>query len=116
MRLSIVGLGKLGAPLAAVFASKGHQVIGVDVDADRVDAFASGRAPVEEPHLQEFIDSSHDRLTATMSHEEAVLASDLTFVIVPTPSEANGAFTNRHVLTATQEIGRALRKKDGYHV
>jgi len=51
MRLSIVGLGKLGTPLAAVFASKGHYVFGVDVNPERVAALACGRAPVEEPRL-----------------------------------------------------------------
>jgi UDPglucose 6-dehydrogenase len=116
MRLSIVGLGKLGAPLAAVFASKGHNVFGVDVNPEHVAALACGRAPVEEPRLQELIDCCQERLTATTSHEEAVLASDLTFVVVPTPSEADGAFSNRHVVAAVQAIGRGLRKKGGYHV
>jgi len=116
MKLSVVGLGKLGSPLAAVFASKGYHVIGVDIHAEYVRLLAAGKAPVQEPGLQELIERSRERLKATASFEEAVLGSDLTFVIVPTPSDKNGVFTNKYVIAAVQEIGKALRKKVGYHV
>ena len=65
MKTSVIGLGKLGAPLAAVLASKGHEVIGVDVNPDFVRALAAGRAPVDEPGLQELIGKSGGRLSAT---------------------------------------------------
>ena len=51
MQISVVGLGKLGAPLAAVFASKGFSVIGTDLNRDYVDAINDGTAPVDEPRL-----------------------------------------------------------------
>lgn len=116
MRLSVIGLGKLGAPLAAVLASKGHDVIGVDLNFEYVRLLASGIAPVQEPQLQDLIGKSRSRLKATTSYEDAVLGSDLTFVIVPTPSNKSGVFTNKYVVAAVQEIGKALRKKTGYHV
>jgi UDPglucose 6-dehydrogenase len=116
MELSVVGLGKLGSPLAAVLAGKGHQVIGVDVNAEYVRLLAAGKAPVQEPQLQELIDKSRARLKVTASCEDAVLGSELTFVIVPTPSDKNGVFTNKYVIESVQEIGKALRKKAGYHV
>ncbi len=116
MRLSIVGLGKLGSPLAAVFASKGHDVIGMDVNGEHVRLLASGKAPVQEPHLPDLIDSSDGRLTATVSYEAAVLGSDLTFVIVPTPTDEEGMFSTENVLAAIQQVGKGLRKKAGYHV
>jgi 6-phosphogluconate dehydrogenase (decarboxylating) len=53
MDICVVGLGKLGSPLAAVLASKGHNVTGVDLNAYFVDALNEGRAPVVEPQLQE---------------------------------------------------------------
>src|SRR5438552_18502279 len=115
MRVSVIGLGKIGSPLAAVLASKGHQVIGVDVAIEYVRLLASGKAPIEEPHLQELIDASRGRLSATISYEHAVLGSDISFVIVPAPSE-NGVFTNKNVIAAVQEIGKGLRKKLGYHI
>lgn len=116
MRISVIGLGKLGAPAAAVFAAKGHDVIGLDVNLTFVNALKTGKAPVEEPRLQEMIDIGHERLTATTDYEEAVRHSDLSFIIVPTPSDPEGAFSNRYVLTVIEAIGSALRKKDSYHV
>ncbi len=67
-RISIIGLGKLGSPMAAVFASKGFETIGLDLNSRFVEAINAGRAPVEEPLLQEMIDaepippSRHDQL------------------------------------------------------
>jgi UDPglucose 6-dehydrogenase len=116
MRLSVFGLGKVGSPLAAVFASKGHHVIGVDVAVECVRILASGKAPVQEPHLQELINTSKGRLSATVCYEHAVLGSDVSFVIVPAPSGENGMFVNRNVIATAEEIGKALRNKTGYHV
>ena len=116
MRVSVIGLGKLGSPLAAVLASKGHQVIGVDVNPAFVRALQSGRAPVAEPGLQELIAASAGNLSATTDFEQAVVNSDISFVIVPTPSDTEGAFSNKYVISAVTTIGHALRKRHGYHV
>jgi UDPglucose 6-dehydrogenase len=109
-------LGKLGAPLAAVLASKGHEVIGLDLNDKFVTAINEGRAPVKEPQLQELIDASGAYLRATGDYAEAIANTDLTMVIVPTPSDRNGVFINDYVLASMDEIGRALREKDTYHV
>lgn len=116
MKLSVIGLGKLGSPMAAVFAAAGHEVIGLDLNNEYVAALAAGRAPVEEPQLQEMIDAGRLHLRATASYDEAVLDSDVTFIIVPTPSGANGHFSNRFVLEAVEAVGTALRRKEGYHL
>src|SRR4030095_4622589 len=91
-RISIVGLGKLGASMAAAIASCGHDVIGVDVNQRAVDAVNAGRAPVHETGLQALIDQTRARLRPPRTHEDAIVNSDLTFVIVPTPSDERGAF------------------------
>src|SRR5690348_18389900 len=116
MDLSVFGLGKLGAPLAAVLASKGHQVIGYDPVPAVVAAVESGRAPVDETGLQALMDRSSARIAATHDAAEAVRRSAITYVIVPTPSDAGGSFTNHYVLDAVERIGRALRTKVAYHV
>ena len=108
MKLSVVGLGKLGAPLAAVFASKGFEVVGTDVNAAAVAAVAAGRAPVDEPRLQELIDASAGRLTATTDIPSAVADSAATFIIVPTPSDESGRFSNDCALRAMAAIGEAF--------
>lgn len=114
--LSVIGLGKLGAPMLAVFAKKGFNVVGMDLNAGYVEAINAGRAPVPEPGLQEMITANMSRIRATTSMEEAVLASEISFIIVPTPSGEGGFFRNDYVISAVKEIGAALRKKDGYHV
>ena len=53
--ISVVGLGKLGAPMAACFAAKGFDVVGVDVDARKVEAINRGESPIFEPRLAEMM-------------------------------------------------------------
>ena len=116
MKISVIGLGKLGAPLAAVFASKGFSVIGTDLNRALVDAINDGVAPVDEPRLQELIDGHRERLRATTDAAAAVADSDITFVIVPTPSDESGRFRNTFVLKALEDVGAGIRKKTGYHI
>ena len=114
MKLASIGLGKLGAPMAAVMAHKGHTVIGTDINPAYVTAIQQGRAPVKETGLAEMIRANRARLSATLDCEQAVLESDIAFIIVPTPSGPDGTFSVRHVLSAAEKIGAALRKKDGW--
>jgi len=115
-RVNVVGLGKLGAPLAAVLASRGFQVIGLDVNKVLVDALNAGKMPIVEPQLNELINANRQRLSATMDANEAIQKSDASFVIVPTPSDQTGFFSNRFVLQAMATLGKALRNKQGYHM
>jgi UDPglucose 6-dehydrogenase len=115
MRVAVVGLGKLGAPLAAVLASKGADVVGVDVDPESVRLLNDGIAPVHEPGLQDLVTQNADRLTAT-TELGAVATCELTILLVPTPSDGRGAFTNSLLLDAVDGVGRALARRDDYHV
>jgi UDPglucose 6-dehydrogenase len=116
MKLSIIGLGKLGAPMAAVMAHKGHMVVGVDVNPAFVSALNEGCAPVVEPGLAEMIQANRERLSATENYRDAVLATEATFIIVPTPSREDGRFSMHIVLDAAEKIGKALREKDWHLV
>jgi UDPglucose 6-dehydrogenase len=115
MKAAVVGLGKLGAPLAAVLASKGNEVLGIDVNPEAVRLLNDGRAPVEEPGLQALVSASRDTLSATTELAAAGRA-DLTILLVPTPSDDRGGFSNEHVLAAVDEVGRGLAGRDDYHV
>lgn len=114
--ISVIGLGKLGGSMAAAFAHRGFNVIGVDINPASVAAFNEGRAPVQETGLGDLIAANRERLSATLSTEEAVLKSDISFVIVPTPSDHRGAFTLQYARYAFAELGKALKKKHSYHV
>jgi len=115
MKASVIGLGKLGASMAAAFGKRGFDVIGVDVSRHAVDLVNEGHAPVQETDLEETIAANAERIQATMSHEEAVLESDISFVIVPTPSDEKGAFSLQYASWAFKELGKALKVKDAYH-
>jgi UDPglucose 6-dehydrogenase len=114
--ISIVGLGKLGAPMAACLAAKGFPVIGVDVDAQKVNAINNAQAPVFEPGLPELLQVAKTRLKATQDILTAVLNSEVTFLVVPTPSEPDGSFSLRYVLQACEGIADALKRKPEWHL
>ena len=115
MRVAVVGLGKLGAPLAAVLASKGNDVLGIDVNPEAVRRLKEGVAPVEEPGLQELVSDSSDRLSAT-TDVAAAAGADVSILLVPTPSDERGAFSNEYVLAALEEVGRGLAGRDDHYV
>ena len=116
MKISVAGLGKLGACMAACFASRGFDVTGIDTNASTVDLLNSGRAPVLEPGLDALIADNAGRLRATTSYRDAIAATDATFVVVPTPSMPDGSFSLEYAASAMRGIGAALREKDGYHL
>src|SRR5215472_13369474 len=116
MNISIVGLGKLGATLAGVLASKQHAVIGVDINERHVAMINAGEAPVFEPGLAELIRSSREKLSATTDYQEAIGKTEITFVVVPTPSDESGAFSLRYVLAACEALGKSLARKREYHL
>jgi UDPglucose 6-dehydrogenase len=114
--VSVMGLGKLGSPLAACFAARGFQVHAVDVDPKKVDAINGGLPPVHEPGLAELIAESKGRLRASSDAEVSVRESEATFIVVGTPSEASGGFSLRYALPTCEAIGQALKAKKGYHL
>jgi len=115
-QISVFGLGKLGAVIAGCYASRGFQVVGVDVDRHAVASCDQGVPPVEEPDLEDLYRSAGELLSATTDGAAAVLATEATFVLVPTPSEADGGYSLKYVLEACAVIGQALRKKNQYHL
>lgn len=113
--VSVIGLGKLGGTMVGCLASRGFNVIGVDVSQKAVDALSAGQAPAQETGLDDLIGKYKERIRATLSHEEAILGSELSFVIVPTPSDKRGAFSIQYAAYAFEAIGKALAKRNSYH-
>ncbi len=115
-RISVVGLGKLGVPLAACLAYRGFQVTGVDLDESKVESINKRIPPVFEPGLKELLQTSQGKLTATDDYDEAIGSSEVTFILVPTPSDEQGGFSVRYVNQACERIGAVLRNKSAYHL
>ena len=114
--LSVIGIGKLGLPLAAYCAHKGYKVIGVDANKATIESVNKGVSPIYEPGIDELLRNSHGRLIATTDYKLAVENSDVTFILVPTPSEDNGGFSNKLVEAAAENIAEGLKRKKGFHV
>lgn len=114
--IAVIGLGKLGSPIAACLAAAGYTVIGVDTDPAKVEAVNAGRAPVNETDLEEMIRRSEERLTATTEIDHAVERADATLIMVPTPSDPDGRFSLKFVLAAIRAAGRSLRIGQSYHL
>jgi len=118
MRISIFGLGYVGAVSAGCLAERGHTVVGVDISEAKVGTLAAGKSPILEAGLDELLlkHVKSGRLTATTNAAAAVEGTDLSLVCVGTPSAADGSPDLTAVVRVCEEIGRAIAKKQGGHV
>src|SRR5215472_14123639 len=118
MKISVFGLGYVGCVSAACFAQEGHEVIGVDVNPDKVEIVNRGESPIVEAGLKELIGEmvAARRLRATNDTSQAVTQTDLSLVCVGTPSNPNGSLDLTYIARVCAEIGAALRDKNGRHV
>lgn len=116
-KISILGLGKLGLPLAACFAARGFKTIGIDIQESVVNSINKGLSPIVEPGLSELISKFRHNLRATQTYQEAIEETDVTFVIVATPSDSRGNFSNVYVESALKSLSKAFKKsKKNYHL
>lgn len=111
MRVSVFGLGYVGCVTAACLARQGHQVVGVDINSDKVAMVNAGASPVVEPGLGELLTEvvGQGQLRAIVSTAEAVAESDLALICVGTPSRDNGQLDLTAVVRVAEAIGQALR-------
>ena len=118
MKISIFGLGYVGAVSLACLARDGHQVVGVDVDQAKLDLIAAGKTPVVEEGMVELMRGvvASGRVTVTTDVRDAILRSDLSLICVGTPSAANGSQDQSAMLRLAGDLGRALARKQSPHV
>ena len=118
MKISIFGLGYVGAVSAACFSKEGHDVIGVDVSVTKVDLINQGTSPIVEEGLSDLIGDAvrQGRLKATLDVHEAIMGSDLSLICVGTPSNANGSLKLDYVERVSQQIGESIGRKEAHHV
>ena len=117
MRISVFGLGYVGAVSAGCLARDGHRVIGVDPNPTKVDLINSGRSPIVEAEISEIIASAIEsgRLSATTDAALAVRETDLSLVCVGTPSNVNGSLDLKFVRAVCKDISIALTAKSERH-
>ncbi len=114
--ISVFGIGKLGLPLAACLANKGYQVIGIDLNQNVIQAINEGKNPYYEPGLAELIKSAQGHLSATDDYRHALQNSEISFIVVPTPSEPDGSFSTKYVEIAAENIATELKNKHDFHL
>lgn len=117
MRISIFGLGYVGAVTGACLASHGHTIIGVDVNKQKVDDFAQGRPSIIEPGLSDLLGKAVQKgfVKGTQSAVEAVANSDVSIVCVGTPSSASGSLNLSYVRQVAGELSEAVAAKGSKH-
>jgi GDP-mannose 6-dehydrogenase len=114
MRVSVVGLGYVGCVTAACLAESGHDVIGVDVNEEKVAMVNRGESPIVEAGLGELLKKvvGSGRLKATTSIEQAVRASEIALVCVGTPSRRNGQLDLEAIVRVAQNLGSAVQGRN----
>jgi GDP-mannose 6-dehydrogenase len=117
MKISVFGLGYVGAVSCACFAKVGHNVIGVDVSDLKINLINSGKSPIVEENLDEYIEEgiSNGRINATHDVLQAVHNSEISVVCVGTPSQINGNIDLTYIYRVCQQIGEAIKAKDSFH-
>ncbi|MDV3440108.1 GDP-mannose 6-dehydrogenase [Metapseudomonas otitidis] len=117
MRISIFGLGYVGAVCAGCLSARGHEVVGVDVSSTKIDLINKGKSPIVEPGLEELLQQGlkTNRLRGTTDVAAAVRDTDMSFICVGTPSKKNGDLGLEYIEGVCREIGFALRDKAERH-
>lgn len=118
MRISIFGLGYVGAVSLACLSRDGHDVIGVDIDRTKLDLIMAGKTPVVEEGMVDLMARvvASGKVAVTTDAQAAVLDSEISLVCVGTPSAANGSQDQGAILRLAEEIGRAIAEKQKPHV
>jgi GDP-mannose 6-dehydrogenase len=118
VRVSVFGLGYVGAVSCGCFAQDGFEVVGVDVNPVKVAQINAGQSPIIEEHIGDIIDAAarEGRLRATTDVTDAVENTDISVVSVGTPSRPNGSLNLAAVERVSEQIGTALASKSGRHL
>ena len=118
MRISIFGLGYVGAVSAACLAKEGHEIVGVDPNRSKVDLINQGKTPIIEKDIGELIAVTvgQGNLRATTEVDDAIATTEMSLICVGTPSQLNGSLDLKYVRRVCEEIGASLKDKNDYHV
>ncbi len=118
MKISVFGLGYVGTVSAGCFADQGHEVVGVDPVQSKISLIEGGRPPIIEMNIGDIISRNVQagRLCATSDSAAAIRNTDLSFVCVGTPSQANGNLDLTYIRRVCEQVGAALKSKVDRHV
>ena len=111
MKIGIIGLGFVGLSFASVLSSKGFDIVGIDIDKEKLNIIKSGKSPFYEPKIEETLQKAlQKKLMLSDKIEYAVNNCDLIFVTVGTPMSLDGNIDLQIILNACKKIGEVLLK------
>lgn len=112
MKITIIGTGFVGVVSAAVYASFGNEVVGLDIDQEKINSLRSSKVPFFEPGLEDLLSTTQQegKLTFTTSYEEAITNSDVIFIAVGTPSSADGNADLKYVFASAESLSPYLKE------
>jgi len=110
MKISVIGLGKLGLPFSFFLASKKNQVLGYDINHKIHKKINDNRKNIE-PELNKYIEKNKKNFFYEKNINEIIKKTNITFVVLPTPSLSNGSFSNKYILESLHKISSVLKKK-----
>jgi GDP-mannose 6-dehydrogenase len=118
VKIAIFGLGYVGSVSAACLAAAGHDIVGVDVDQQKLSTIAGGRAPVSEPGLDDLLVKvvASGKITVTSDVAIAMRGAELSLICVGTPSRRNGSLDTAFLERSIAQIGSELATSTTYHV
>ena len=108
--ISIVGFGKLGSAMGAVFSEKGYKVICHDISTKLINKFKKKKIPFIEKNLSKLIKKNFDNLNFTSNIDKAINETSITFIVVPTPSKKNGEYSTDFVLDCLKKIAKSINQ------
>lgn len=116
-KVSFFGLGYVGLVSSVCFAHKGFEVVGYDVDSNKINDLRNGNIPIYEPKLEKMLRKvDYAKLKFTHSPEKAVLKTDVTFITVGTPSKLSGSADLSYIKDVAKKLGDVLKLKKSYHL
>ena len=116
MNISIVGAGYVGVVTGIGFAELGNNVVFVDVDRDKIRCINAGKPPIFEQQLEGLMRKNKEKYYATEDYLEAISNSQITILCVGTPPNPDGSINLDYIKSASEKLGKALKRKDGFHI
>jgi UDPglucose 6-dehydrogenase len=111
-KISLIGLGKLGLPLLSTFANNGQKIIGVDVDTNKINILKNNELPFYETNLKEYLIGGKNNIEYVNDFKKITDDTNVAIILVNTPSNESGEFSNRSVYDALINICKNLKNSN----
>ena len=118
MKISVFGLGYVGCVSVGCLSNNGHEIVGVDIDENKVNCINEGKPTIVEPEIGALISAGRamDNISATNNPVEAVKITEMSIICVGTPCKSDGQLNLDYIFQATTQIATAIHEKDSFHL